>query len=173
MNEARGARDLRTAPIRDTLVVQRLGARPGAGGERLWPTGWRTRRARTCSSTRTTPWTGTPGARRRLRGRVRRTARSCSRVGYTACHWCHVMERESFEDEETARMMNEHFVNIKVDREERPDIDSIYMAAVQALTRHGGWPMTVFLTPDGAPFYGGTYFPPIPRAACPPSSSSS
>ena len=88
-------------------------------------------------------------------------------VGYSACHWCHVMERESFEDEETARMMNEHFVNIKVDREERPDIDSIYMAAVQALTRHGGWPMTVFLTPDGAPFYGGTYFPPVPSRGMP------
>ena len=77
------------------------------------------------------------------------------------------MERESFEDDETARMMNEHFVNIKVDREERPDIDSIYMAAVQALTRHGGWPMTVFLTPDGAPFYGGTYFPPVPSRGMP------
>ena len=77
------------------------------------------------------------------------------------------MERESFEDDETARMMNENFVNIKVDREERPDIDSIYMAAVQALTRHGGWPMTVFLTPDGAPFYGGTYFPPIPSRGMP------
>jgi len=88
-------------------------------------------------------------------------------VGYSACHWCHVMERESFEDDETARMMNEHFVNVKVDREERPDIDSIYMAAVQALTRHGGWPMTVFLTPDGAPFYGGTYFPPIPSRGMP------
>jgi uncharacterized protein len=88
-------------------------------------------------------------------------------VGYSACHWCHVMERESFEDDETARMMNENFVNIKVDREERPDIDSIYMAAVQALTRHGGWPMTVFLTPDGAPFYGGTYFPPIPSRGMP------
>jgi len=88
-------------------------------------------------------------------------------VGYSACHWCHVMERESFEDEETARMMNEHFVNVKVDREERPDIDSIYMAAVQALTRHGGWPMTVFLTPDGAPFYGGTYFPPFPSRGMP------
>src|ERR671916_791076 len=88
-------------------------------------------------------------------------------VGYYACHWCHVMERESFEDEETARMMNEHFVNIKVDREERPDIDSIYMSAVQALTRGGGWPMTVFLTPDGAPFYGGTYFPPAPRGGLP------
>jgi uncharacterized protein len=88
-------------------------------------------------------------------------------VGYSACHWCHVMERESFEDEETARMMNEHFVNVKVDREERPDIDSIYMAAVQALTRHGGWPMTVFLTPDGSPFYGGTYFPPVPSRGMP------
>jgi uncharacterized protein YyaL (SSP411 family) len=88
-------------------------------------------------------------------------------VGYSACHWCHVMERESFEDQETARMMNEHFVNIKVDREERPDIDSIYMAAVQAITRHGGWPMTVFLTPEGAPFYGGTYFPPVPAHGMP------
>ena len=88
-------------------------------------------------------------------------------VGYSACHWCHVMERESFEDEGTARMMNEHFVNIKVDREERPDIDSIYMSAVQALTRSGGWPMTVFMTPDGAPFYGGTYFPPTPRGGLP------
>ena len=88
-------------------------------------------------------------------------------VGYSACHWCHVMERESFEDEATASIMNEHFVNIKVDREERPDIDSIYMSAVQALTRGGGWPMTVFLTPDGAPFYGGTYFPPTPRQGMP------
>ncbi|HZC19958.1 MAG TPA: thioredoxin domain-containing protein [Rubrobacteraceae bacterium] len=83
-------------------------------------------------------------------------------VGYSACHWCHVMERESFEDEATAQIMNEHFVSIKVDREERPDIDSIYMSAIQAMTRHGGWPMTVFMTPDGAPFYGGTYFPPVP-----------
>ncbi len=88
-------------------------------------------------------------------------------VGYSACHWCHVMERESFEDEATAEMMNEHFVNIKVDREERPDVDSIYMSAVQAMTRHGGWPMTVFMTADGAPFYGGTYFPPEPRHGMP------
>jgi len=80
-------------------------------------------------------------------------------VGYSACHWCHVMEHESFEDEDTARLMNELFVNIKVDREERPDVDHIYMNAVQMLTGHGGWPMTVFLTPDGKPFYGGTYFP--------------
>ena len=88
-------------------------------------------------------------------------------VGYSACHWCHVMERESFEDAATAGVMNEHFVSIKVDREERPDIDSIYMQAVQALTRHGGWPMTVFLTPDGSPFYGGTYFPPVPSHGLP------
>ena len=81
-------------------------------------------------------------------------------VGYAACHWCHVMERESFEDEATAEIMNEHFVCVKVDREERPDIDSIYMDAVQAMTGQGGWPMTVFLTPEGHPFYGGTYFPP-------------
>jgi len=81
-------------------------------------------------------------------------------VGYSACHWCHVMERESFEDAETAAYMNEHLVPIKVDREERPDVDAIYMEAVQAMTGHGGWPMTVFLDPEGVPFYGGTYFPP-------------
>jgi uncharacterized protein len=81
-------------------------------------------------------------------------------VGYSACHWCHVMERESFEDPETAAYMNEHFVCIKVDREERPDVDAIYMEAVQAMTGQGGWPMTVFLDPEGVPFYGGTYFPP-------------
>src|SRR5665811_977595 len=81
-------------------------------------------------------------------------------VGYSACHWCHVMERESFEDPETAAYMNEHFVAIKVDREERPDVDAIYMEAVQAMTGQGGWPMTVFLDPEGVPFYGGTYFPP-------------
>ncbi|MFL5834408.1 MAG: thioredoxin domain-containing protein [Solirubrobacterales bacterium] len=81
-------------------------------------------------------------------------------VGYSACHWCHVMERESFEDAETAAYMNEHFVCVKVDREERPDVDAIYMEAVQQISGHGGWPMTVFLDPDGVPFYGGTYFPP-------------
>jgi uncharacterized protein YyaL (SSP411 family) len=81
-------------------------------------------------------------------------------VGYSACHWCHVMERESFEDAETAAYMNEHFVNVKVDREERPDVDALYMEAVQAISGQGGWPMTVFLDPGGVPFYGGTYFPP-------------
>jgi uncharacterized protein YyaL (SSP411 family) len=84
-------------------------------------------------------------------------------IGYSACHWCHVMEHESFENEAIARLMNEHFVCIKVDREERPDLDQIYMNAVQMMTQHGGWPMTVFLTPDGVPFYGGTYFPPADR----------
>ncbi len=81
-------------------------------------------------------------------------------VGYSACHWCHVMERESFENPETASYMNEHFVNVKVDREERPDVDALYMEAVQSISGQGGWPMTVFLDPDGVPFYGGTYFPP-------------
>jgi hypothetical protein len=88
-------------------------------------------------------------------------------IGYAACHWCHVMERESFEDPATAKLMNDLFVNVKVDREERPDLDSIYMQAVTALTGHGGWPMSVFLTPDGVPFYGGTYFPPTPRHGMP------
>jgi uncharacterized protein YyaL (SSP411 family) len=80
-------------------------------------------------------------------------------VGYSACHWCHVMEHESFEDTETAALMNELFINIKVDREERPDLDAIYMDAVQAMTGQGGWPMSVWLTPDGKPFHGGTYYP--------------
>ena len=84
-------------------------------------------------------------------------------IGYSACHWCHVMERESFENEAIAGLMNKHFVSIKVDREERPDLDTIYMQAVQAMTGQGGWPMTMFLTPDGRPFYGGTYFPPADR----------
>jgi uncharacterized protein YyaL (SSP411 family) len=88
-------------------------------------------------------------------------------VGYSACHWCHVMERESFEDDATARLMNQLFVNIKVDREERPDIDGIYMQAVQAMNGHGGWPMTVFLTPQLEPFWAGTYFPPIDRPGMP------
>jgi uncharacterized protein YyaL (SSP411 family) len=88
-------------------------------------------------------------------------------IGYSACHWCHVMERESFEDEETAALMNRSFVSVKVDREERPDLDAIYMQAVQMMTGHGGWPMTVFLTPDGQPFWGGTYFPPEDRQGMP------
>ena len=88
-------------------------------------------------------------------------------IGYSACHWCHVMERESFENEATASLMNQNFINIKVDREERPDLDSIYMQAVQALTGQGGWPMTVFLTPNGEPFYGGTYFPPHDHGGMP------
>src|SRR3982751_4386728 len=87
-------------------------------------------------------------------------------IGYSACHWCHVMEHESFEDEATAKLMNEHFVCIKVDREERPDLDTIYMNALQVLTREGGgWPLSVFLTPDLTPFYAGTYFPPDDRYA--------
>ncbi|MFF3344332.1 thioredoxin domain-containing protein [Streptomyces sp. NPDC002779] len=88
-------------------------------------------------------------------------------VGYSSCHWCHVMAHESFEDEATAAYLNEHFVNVKVDREERPDVDAVYMEAVQAATGQGGWPMTVFLTPDAEPFYFGTYFPPAPRHGMP------
>ena len=88
-------------------------------------------------------------------------------IGYAACHWCHVMAHESFENAETAATMNRYFVNIKVDREERPDLDTIYMSAVQAMTGHGGWPMTVALTPQGEPFFGGTYFPPTPRYGMP------
>src|SRR4051794_9936341 len=88
-------------------------------------------------------------------------------IGYSACHWCHVMERESFEDEEVAEVMNTLFVPVKVDREERPDVDAIYMDAVQAMTGSGGWPLNAFITPDGVPFYAGTYFPPRPRQGMP------
>src|SRR5450432_1458083 len=88
-------------------------------------------------------------------------------VGYSACHWCHVMAHESFEDEETARLMNAHFINVKVDREERPDLDQLYQGVVQLMGRGGGWPLTVFLTPGLEPFYGGTYFPPADRHGLP------
>ncbi|MEE2880997.1 MAG: thioredoxin domain-containing protein, partial [Chloroflexota bacterium] len=88
-------------------------------------------------------------------------------IGYSACHWCHVMEKESFEDSNIASLMNHNFINIKVDREERPDLDAIYMEAVQTLTGSGGWPMTVFLTPDCKPFYAGTYFPPYDKQGMP------
>src|SRR5690242_11289089 len=88
-------------------------------------------------------------------------------IGYAACHWCHVMAHESFEDADTAALMNRLFVNVKVDREERPDLDAVYMNAVVGMTGHGGWPMTVFLTPTGEPFFGGTYYPPEPRHGLP------
>src|SRR5918996_4773879 len=88
-------------------------------------------------------------------------------IGYSACHWCHVMERESFEDAEVAALMNEAFVCVKVDREERPDVDAVYMDAVQAMTGHGGWPLNAFLTPEGVPFYAGTYYPPATRQNMP------
>ncbi len=88
-------------------------------------------------------------------------------IGYSACHWCHVMEKESFEDAEIARLLNENFIAIKVDREEHPEIDQIYMEAVQRLLGHGGWPLSVFLTPDREPFFGGTYWPPRPRGPVP------
>src|SRR3954454_19442167 len=88
-------------------------------------------------------------------------------IGYAACHWCHVMEHESFEDPQIASLMNDSFVCVKVDREERPDVDAIYMDAVQAMTGRGGWPLNAFLTPDGVPFWAGTYFPPAPRQGMP------
>ncbi|HEX2171046.1 MAG TPA: DUF255 domain-containing protein, partial [Dehalococcoidia bacterium] len=88
-------------------------------------------------------------------------------IGYSSCHWCHVMERESFESDEIAAYMNEHFVPVKVDREERPDVDAIYMEAVQSMTGRGGWPLTAFCDPGGVPFYAGTYFPPEPRQGMP------
>src|ERR1700716_2808329 len=88
-------------------------------------------------------------------------------IGYSACHWCHAMARESFEDPETPALMNRDFVSIKVDREERPDLDQVYMRAVQGMTGSGGWPMTVFLLPDGSPFFAGTYFPPTHRSGMP------
>ncbi|MBO0722859.1 MAG: thioredoxin domain-containing protein, partial [Blastocatellia bacterium] len=88
-------------------------------------------------------------------------------IGYSACHWCHVLAHESFENEATAELLNENFINIKVDREERPDLDAIYMNAVQMMTGSGGWPLTIFMTPDGRPFYGGTYFPPVDRYGMP------
>jgi uncharacterized protein YyaL (SSP411 family) len=88
-------------------------------------------------------------------------------VGYAACHWCHVMAHESFEDASTAAYMNAHFINIKVDREERPDVDAVYMSATTAMTGQGGWPMTCVLTPEGEPFFAGTYFPPEPRQGMP------
>ena len=90
-------------------------------------------------------------------------------IGYSTCHWCHVMAHESFEDEEVAAFLNDHFISIKVDREERPDIDSVYMRAAQAMTGSGGWPLTIFMTPERTPFFAGTYFPKhtkIGRASC-------
>ena len=116
---------------------------------------------------RRTQWTGIPGVKRLSRLPGNRDVPVLLSVGYSSCHWCHVMERESFEDEQIADMMNSWFVNIKVDREERPDVDSVYMTAIQAMTGHGGWPMTVFLTTEGEPFYGGTYFPPEDRGGLP------
>jgi uncharacterized protein len=108
------------------------------------------------------PWGDEAFARARDSGRPLLVS-----IGYSACHWCHVMERESFEDDATAALMNELFVNVKVDREERPDVDALYMDAVVALTGQGGWPLTIFLTPEGEPFFGGTYFPPEPRHGLP------
>ena len=130
---------------------------------RLTPTVWPAKNRPICSSTRTIRWTGSRGATRRLPRRARENKPIFLSIGYSTCHWCHVMERESFEDEKIGAFLNEHFVSIKVDREERPDVDKIYMTFVQATTGGGGWPMNVFLTPELKPFFGGTYFPPDNR----------
>ena len=114
-----------------------------------------------------TRWTGIPGVRPALEKARREDKPIFLSIGYSACHWCHVMAHESFEDPATADFLNTHFVSIKVDREQRPDLDSLYMSAVVALTGQGGWPMSVFLTPDLQPFYGGTYFPPRPAHGLP------
>ena len=127
----------------------------------------RTRRARTSSSTPDNPVDWYPWGDEALAQAREEDKPILLSIGYAACHWCHVMAHESFEDPATAALMNELFVNVKVDREERPDVDAIYMDAVVALTGHGGWPMTVFLTPAGEPFFGGTYFPPEPRHGLP------
>ncbi len=132
-----------------------------------WPTASPPSPVPTSASTPTTRSTGTPGATRPSLGPARRTARCLVSIGYSACHWCHVMAHESFEDDDTADLMNRLFVNVKVDREERPDVDGVYMDAVQAMTGHGGWPLTIFVTPDGKPFYGGTYFPKESRHGLP------
>ena len=144
---------------------------PGAGrrlrGLAPCRTGSPTPPARTCCSTPTTRSTGGRGRTRRSPRPRRRDVPVLLSVGYAACHWCHVMAHESFEDAGTAELINAQFVAIKVDREERPDVDAVYMAATQAMTGQGGWPMTCFLTPDGEPFHCGTYYPATPRAGMP------
>ena len=115
------------------------------------------------SSTRTIQYTGWGGVNRHYKRPRSADQPILLSVGYAACHWCHVMAHESFEDPDTADLMNQNFINIKVDREERPDIDRIYMAALHSLGEQGGWPLTMFLTPDALPFWGGTYFPPETR----------
>ena len=121
------------------------------------------KRAPTFCNTRTIPVDWYPWGEEALAQAKQEDKPILLSIGYAACHWCHVMEHESFENEQIAAVMNEHFINIKVDREERPDLDEIYMNAVQMLTGQGGWPMTMFLTPELKPFYGGTYFPPDNR----------
>ena len=110
---------------------------------------------------------GIPGAKKRLQAARTDDKPIFLSIGYATCHWCHVMERESFEDEAIARQLAEGFVAIKVDREELPDVDHVYMSALQALSGHGGWPLNMFLTPDLKPFYGGTYFPPKAKHGMP------
>ena len=131
------------------------------------PIDWRPRRRRTSSSTPTTRSTGGSGAQDAFAAARERGVPVLLSVGYSACHWCHVMAHESFEDDATASYLNEHYVSVKVDREERPDVDAIYMQATTAMTGHGGWPMTVVLDHEGNPFFAGTYFPDRARGGMP------
>ena len=118
-------------------------------------------------SMRTTRWTGSPGEKRLFRRQQTEDKPIFLSIGYATCHWCHVMERESFEDEEVAELLNRYFVSIKVDREERPDVDHLYMTVCQALRGSGGWPLSIFMTPDRKPFFAGSYFPKSSRLGMP------
>ena len=124
---------------------------------------WRTRPRRICALQCTSRWSGRSGARRRFERAQAEDKPILLDIGAVWCHWCHVMDRESYEDPATAQIINEHFVAVKVDRDERPDVDTRYQAAVPAISGQGGWPLTAFLTPEGKPYFGGTYFPPEDR----------
>ena len=126
-------------------------------------TPWRGRRRPICGRRCISRWTGWSGAKRRLPRRSSEDKPILLDIGAVWCHWCHVMDRESYENAETAKLINEHFVAVKVDRDERPDVDTRYQAAVSSISGQGGWPLTAFLTPEGKPYFGGTYFPPDDR----------
>ena len=142
------------ANVKVTVSGDRPGRKMG-----LWRNDCAARRVLTCFSMRTTRSTGGQWGDEAFAEARRRDVPVLLSVGYSACHWCHVMAHESFEDAATAELMNSSLVSIKVDREERPDVDAVYMTATQAMTGQGGWPMTVFMTPDREPFYCGTYYP--------------
>ena len=154
----------RRAAPRQLIAAATILTAHGSSSKTHGPTTASARRpAPICCSTRTTRCIGRPWGAEALAAAKAADKPILLSVGYAACHWCHVMAHESFENPEIAALMNEHFVNIKVDREERPDLDAIYQHALALMGEQGGWPLTMFLTPDGEPFWGGTYFPPEPR----------